>query len=688
MELTWRGVTAMGGVLKASVFACLLLVGCGDDSAPVDVGPDALDGGVDAGDDSGFDAGPPCMSDAECDDGVSCTRDLCDRGVCLHRDDIAMCDDGIFCNGMERCDRILGRCVAGDFQSCNDMDVCTIDRCDEEAKICRHAPRDFDEDGEADWNCTGGTDCDDRDPTRSTSVAEVCGDSIDNDCDELVDEATCGRPDHDACDDALDISAGGFFEVSTVGARPDHDLGCAPTGRPDVVFTFTLDSPKDVTLRAEGGSLTYAALRTVCDSRADQLECVSGFPGQVRSRALAAGTYYVLVADIGGDLALEALFDEPTDPPSNEQCDAPLDISAGGHFEGSFVDVGDELMTRCTSGSAPDLVYAFTLEEERDVSFAAASEGGTVVAEVQQPCGGDSLRCVRGRTAAGRLHRAQPGTYYLVVEGPGDREVDFGLDISFDEPSEPPAGDLCTDALPLVPGEEAMGTLRDKQDDIETSCGFFYRDAVHSFELTERSDVTLEASGAYLTLALLTECGGGEELRCRSGSPARTVARDLSPGTYYVVVESSSAGDYALTLDVQPPTPVVDVSGNDTCETAWEIPAAGGFFRGSTDIAIPDYETRSCGASARSKDVAFRLELDRTQRVVAHTGGSGFDTVLHLHSDSCMSEGEVACDDDGGDGSASRIDRTLEAGIHFLIVDGWGSSNQGDYFLEVQVLEP
>ncbi len=118
------------------------------------------------------------------------------------------------------------------------------------------------------------------------------------------------------------------------------------------------------------------------------------------------------------------------------------------------------------------------------------------------------------------------------------------------------------------------------------------------------------------------------------------------------------------------------------------IPPAGGVFTGSTTALLPDYATRTCGSMAGAPDAAFVLNLAERRRVRANTSGSSFDTVLHLHTGSCASGGEVACDDDGGDGSTSYLERVLDPGTHFLIVDGFGSTAAGDYVLEVEVLAP
>src|SRR4051794_31210630 len=46
---------------------------------------------------------PACSTDLDCDDGVLCTTDTCDRqsGRCSSVPEDRACDDGLFCNGPE-----------------------------------------------------------------------------------------------------------------------------------------------------------------------------------------------------------------------------------------------------------------------------------------------------------------------------------------------------------------------------------------------------------------------------------------------------------------------------------------------------------------------------------------------------------------------------------------------------------
>ncbi|MAQ16714.1 MAG: hypothetical protein CMN30_18215 [Sandaracinus sp.] len=682
--------------LRPVVLALVALaaVACGDDDTSVvtdagtttdaarDMAPTIPDGSV------------LCETDEDCDDDIECTRDVCDgRGVCTYRLDPGVCDDGIFCNGSELCDPTLG-CVPGTPETCNDDDVCTIDRCDEEAKICRRGDRDFDEDGEADWFCEGGTDCDDGDATRGSTVAEVCGDGVDNDCDEVIDESDCGAVAYDTCDDALDVSAGGIFEFTSLGARPDYQLGCAPAGRREQVITFELTEAQDVYIRAEGRSTTYLALRTTCDDGDTELECVGSFEGTIQRRALEAGRYYVLIGDIGGDLAVEVLFRDPTEAPTNETCATALDVSAGGSFPGTLIDVTDDADTSCGPSGASDLVYTFTTTEVRDLVVGAVSDtGDRVYIGLQQSCSdtATSLRCVNGATVGTRVHQLPAGTYFLVVEGSTSREFDFTLDVAFEEPTPPPAGDTCDNAIALTAPAMVTGNLNDKQDDIDLTCGFSYRDMVYELTLTERSDVEVVGEDTFLSVGFLDGCGpAATQLRCASGNPSRSRLRDLAPGTYFIVVESSAGGEFSLQVETREPTVPVAVSGNDDCDSAYVIPETGGLFQGNTETSLPDYETSGtiCTTTAASKDVAFRLDLTTNKRVLATTDGSSFDTVLHLHTGMCATGEEEACDDDGGELSASRLDRVLAPGTHYFIVDGWGATRAGDYLFEVVVSDP
>jgi hypothetical protein len=134
-------VRALAFFASLSLLACGARTGLGvhDAGARNDAGS-PIDAAIDAWrPDSGLDAPPPCVVDTDCDDGIACTRDVCGREGCAYSTDDALCDDALFCDGVETCS--LAGCVGG-VAPCGDGVDCTDDRCLEASDACAHDPND------------------------------------------------------------------------------------------------------------------------------------------------------------------------------------------------------------------------------------------------------------------------------------------------------------------------------------------------------------------------------------------------------------------------------------------------------------------------------------------------------------------------------------------------------------------
>ncbi len=151
----------MGAMKRALLLLPFFLLACGDDG----------------GGDGSADAATTCESDVDC-------------------------DDGSYCNGPETCDPSdplanAAGCVAGD----RPCPMGTM--CDEDADECGDTCVDADEDGELSIECGGG-DCDDSDPARYPGNTEIC-DAMnrDEDCDPRTfgfrDSDGDGAPDALCC---------------------------------------------------------------------------------------------------------------------------------------------------------------------------------------------------------------------------------------------------------------------------------------------------------------------------------------------------------------------------------------------------------------------------------------------------------------------------------------------------------
>jgi hypothetical protein len=78
------------------------------------------------------------VSNAPCDDGFACTLDVCDTFTdsCDNDPCDSLCDDGTFCNGVERCDTSFG-CTSGPA-ACTLSLGCEFSACAEGGQTCTH----------------------------------------------------------------------------------------------------------------------------------------------------------------------------------------------------------------------------------------------------------------------------------------------------------------------------------------------------------------------------------------------------------------------------------------------------------------------------------------------------------------------------------------------------------------------
>jgi len=126
-------------------------------------------------------------------------------------------------------------------------------------------------------------------------------------------------------------------------------------------------------------------------------------------------------------------------------------------------------------------------------------------------------------------------------------------------------------------------------------------------------------------------------------------------------------------LRAQPRTP-------SACESAPMI-QEGAPVRGSTAGAA-DHFHASCARSALSGDRVFRLQVPRRSRVSLRLE-SDYDAALYVRR-SCDEEiTEVACNDDARDTRHAALDLTLDAGVWFVVVDGFDIDETGQFSLSV-----
>jgi hypothetical protein len=242
-------------------------------------------------------------------------------------------------------------------------------------------------------------------------------------------------------------------------------------------------------------------------------------------------------------------------------------------------------------------------------------------------------------------------------------------------------------------GEMQMLSIVGMQDDVETRCeGQGAADVVLAFTLDEAQDLTFDIRAdddSQVTMAIQTECGNElSERVCHEGTPVQSLVHALPAGQYFLVIDSRSASKVELRAEKKPPTPVVAVTGNDTCYSAVQIPELGGLFSGDTRTMQSDY-VNCAKVPDYAKDVAFTLTLTTSKHVVARVETKSFDGMLMRFkapdSGEMLCAGDaVSCNDDSAD-HVPLLDESLPPGTYYYVITGYSRAEAGEYKFDVSI---
>lgn len=678
---------------------------------PFDAGIEGgADGGaVDAGADADPTLGGPCVDDGQCDDKVACTFDSCDLSVsrCRNVPDDTRCDDGVFCNGRERCVRAHG-CEPGPVVTCEDGDSCTIDRCVEATKSCVNTPRDLDGDGDPDDHCVAHHDCDDRDPTVASTHSEVCANGKDDNCDGRIDETPCVTPVGTTCAAPLVVSAPGTYALSTLGANKTFATSCSvgmPSAGRDVVAAITIPPGQNQDLEVWAsvtGTEVSVAIDATCGQASTELACGSGVGAtsvRARARNLAPGTYYAVVTtQAEASAELRVAFLAPTTKPTNESCANATPIVPETPTTVSIIDPAKDLVSACAAATG-ELTYSLTLAQASDVHvFASTLVGsGRPVIGLRTPhCvdAADELRCRVGSTLPLFARNLAAGTYVLTVAATSP--IDASVLVRVAAPTVAPPDQACASAPMLAPNTTVQVDLSAHEDAIKDGCRAGGPTAAYDVSLPVDSDVLVVArfpqteSGAVSFDA--PACSTMSRLVCDAGStPVRISKRGVPAGDYRAVITDDVGALTTLTAFVRPTVAPTTVSGADLCANAIDIPQTGGFFVGDTTNATANYDATCDSPNAPpggAPDQVLRLVLAQPKHVVFDMSGSTYTTLLEVRQGSPC-PGTVFNDACyvGFSGARSFLDLELPAGTYWVIVHGYAGS-KGPFNLDVRVLPP
>jgi len=292
---------------------------------------------------------PFCLP-GSCDDGIPCTIDTCDEAndLCINTPDDTVCSDGLFCSGSETCDQTLG-CQAGTPPNCDDGIPCTADSCDEVNDTCVHTP------GHAVCSdglyCNGTEVCDPLLGCQSVAppncddgvgcTVDACNEATDS-CDHTLNHATCNDGQYcngtEYCDPINDCHAG------TPPACGDG-VGCT---------VDSCDEVNDVCVNAPDTGLCddglYCNGSETCDAL---LDCQAGIPPNCNDGVSCTADSCNEATDSCDHVASNVLCDDGAYCNGTETCDPLNGCQIGtppncNDTIGCTVDSCDEVNDTCT----------------------------------------------------------------------------------------------------------------------------------------------------------------------------------------------------------------------------------------------------------------------------------------------------------------------------------------------------
>ncbi len=403
----------------------------------------------------------------------------------------------------------------------------------------------------------------------------------------------------------------------------------------DMVYTFTIDSPKLATVLMEATNENFNCvvyIQSTCGQSSSELACNAFYEvsskAKIENQYLEAGTYFIIADGYqtsAGEFTMTLTLNEPCGEDS--PCEAPLVCHEERRVcvenlcfpEEGDVDCGENGVCEPFSGLCDcNDGYVNNIAENICVIDPCFSN----------PCQAEQI-CVRD-DFEGNYHCECP-----------DGELMLGDGSCVQNPcSENPC-----------------------QDENRTVCEFEVGESSITYECLCSDGFLLDTNtNSCIDPCIPNPC-------TQSGKNVCSVEGD-------VVMCSCNTG-YTLQPDGR-----CLMGESDTCPGTPIV--IGDVVTGSTTGKAHNY-VGTCATSSTSPDVVYQFTLTKKYKIVARLTPSGWDSVLYIRKTSCTStesSNSIDCKDTVS--TPEVITQVLNAGTYFIFVDGYGSSNSGNYTLSLQ----
>jgi hypothetical protein len=503
------------------------------------------------------------------------------------------------------------------------------------------------------------------------------------------------------CEAPIPLSVGTVTGSTTRGEH-ENAGSCGPSDSRELVYELDVAQRERATIEVEArfDSVLYIRKDDCGDPNAE-IDCSDDAPDRSHSRierVLEPGRYFVFVDGYAHDAGAFKLTLTVSDVLAlADVCRrAPL-LGFGSPVAGTTTGMGNDAEASCPGGAdGADAPWRLELSSRARMRIIEHSDDMTPVVHMRHACADQQSEIACGEAAGGNdaviAGLFDPGSYTVFADA---HDLDSAGRYSLQADVAPPggagvAGDGCGDAVPLGNSSPLNGDTFAARDDVTGSCGGAgAADLVYRVEVAKRSRfaASMASEEAPHLLVAWRRCGDhSSEVAC-----GRRIDAVLTPGTYFLAIDGLSEnalGRFSLRWALQDLT----VQGG-ACGSA-PVLVDGRTVAGNT-VGGGDKFIASCIASddaTSGPDRIYKMTLATRAHVHLALSAPSFDAAMTVRKTCADGAGgaraaEVACVSEATDsGQPSTIDRTLEAGTYWVVVDGQTPNDQGPFTLEYRTL--
>jgi len=507
----------------------------------------------------------------------------------------------------------------------------------------------------------------------------------------------------DPCTNAADLTAGSSTKGTTSNKGYAPHAACAIGEGPAAVYRVHVENRHklviDLSAKFDAVMSLYRAAHDgyLCD--APEIDCSDDSEGQTSKSHIEAvvdtGDYGIVITgyDGGGDKGDFELKTRLEDAPSLESVCAGARPATVGAKSTEFVSSdGSNFRATCNTMDGSEALFKFDLKGRSRVRLGMhSSAGGESSISVRKRCEDPNTEIVcakdwhiDGISWTGLM---DAGAYTAIAET-NDTTHSASIDLTIDRADAAGAGtadgDTCKDAKTLPVGTQFTLDTFNAKGDMRASCASDgSADVAYKLDVKAKSRLFLtthEDEGRHV-LAIQKACGDTKgEVSCEQASTAKNIDTTLDTGSYFLIVKGKGPDDFGrmkLTARMRELAPAAAA-----CKAATKL-VPGTPAKDTTSGATDRFASEKCGGtiwSQASGDKVYQFTLKERSKVNLQLKNAFYNAIMSLRTDCAdPTRNELVC----SNYYQKTLDRDLDPGTYYVVVDGYGAKSEGAFELEL-----